>query len=235
MKLRYFSDLHLDFSGHFNFEQITPGPDEVCIVAGDICSIDEPIYDVFMNFMNKNFKKTFVIAGNHEYHNKTKSIDGAYEYFKKFANICFLDNTYEHYEGYCFIGTTLWSRITDPSYKINNADTVPNFDYNTLNESCAKFLHYTLGINNNCIVITHHLPSHKLIDPKYKGSPHNQWYCCDLDYLIELYKDDIKFWFYGHTHVPAKHVLHGVPFLCNPIGYPNENKNVNFSATVDLI
>jgi len=32
------------------------------------------------------------------------------DYFQKF------DNTYEHYDNYCFIGTTLWSKITNPEY-----------------------------------------------------------------------------------------------------------------------
>ena len=83
--------------------------------------------------MNTNFKKTFVIAGNHEYYNPIKTIDDTnrflIEYFKQFNNISFLNNNYENYNNYCFIGTTLWSKIINPSYEINDTYSIPNFDY----------------------------------------------------------------------------------------------------------
>lgn len=64
-------------------------------------------YELFMNFINKNFKKSFVIAGNHEYYNKIKSIETTNNflegYFAKFNNISFLNNNYEYYDNYCFI------------------------------------------------------------------------------------------------------------------------------------
>jgi hypothetical protein len=40
--------------------------------------------------------------------------------------------------------------------------------------------------------------------------------------------------FYGHTHTPSKDVIGGVPLLCNPIGYPGENKELNFEAMFEL-
>ena len=61
--------------------------------------------------INTNFKKIFVIAGNHEYYNKKKKVreTNAYlkNYFKKFVNISFLNNYYDIYNVYCFIGITL--------------------------------------------------------------------------------------------------------------------------------
>ena len=50
-------------------------------------------------------------------------------YFQQFNNISFLNNNYEFYENYCFIGTTLWSKIINPNYKINDIYNIPNFDY----------------------------------------------------------------------------------------------------------
>lgn len=247
-KFRYFSDLHLEFIKPNKIDQfikkIPSGIDEICILAGDIGNPYESNYDFFMNFISKNFKKTFVIAGNHEYYNSTKTIQETNEfmedYFKKFNNINFLNNNYEKYENYCFIGTTLWSKITNPKYEINDVSKIPYFDYiqyNILNISSIDFLENTLQNNNNCIIITHHMPSELLIDKKYKTpqmQPYNQWFYTNLDELIETKGNKIKCWFYGHTHTPSNVIINNIPFLCNPIGYPNENNNLDFQKTIRL-
>ena len=160
------------------------------------------------------------------------------EYFQKFNNISFLNNNYEIYNNYCFIGTTLWSKITNPNYNINDIYNIPNFDYieyNKLNMLCVDFLENTLHNNKNCIVITHHVPSNSLIDIKYKTHnmiQYNQWFYCDMNKLIETNKNKIKCWIYGHTHTPSNNIIHEIPFLCNSIGYPNENNKLDFQKSI---
>jgi predicted phosphohydrolase len=246
--IRYLSDIHLEFIEPNKIEEfirkIPSGIDEICILAGDIGNPYQSNYDIFMKFISKHFKKIFVIAGNHEYYNKTKTMQETNEfmkeYYKQFHNISFLNNNYEIYEKYCFIGTTLWSKITDPNYKINDVYKIPHFDhieYNKLNKICVEFLEDTLRNNENCIVITHHMPSSSLIDIKYKTPnmlPYNQWFYCNMDKLIKTYVNKIKCWIYGHTHTPSNVVIHRIPFLCNPIGYPNENKNLNFECKLEI-
>lgn len=247
LRIRYFSDLHLEFIRPRHIERfiqrITPGPDELCILAGDIGNPYQPNYDTFMDFIHRNFKKTFVIPGNHEYYYRPidETNDFMKSYFQKFHNITLLNNTCEMYENYCFIGTTLWSKITNPVYKINDMYSIPKFDYleyNRLNMLSVDFLEDTLekNKNENCIVITHHMPSSSLIDVKYLTQtmrPYNQWFYCDLDKLI-LEKKNIKAWFYGHTHTPSSTTLHDIPFLCNPIGYPGENKELDFGKSIEF-
>jgi len=248
MRLRYLSDLHLEFIKPNKIERfvskIPAGIDEICILAGDIGNPYQSNYDIFMNFISKNFKKTFVISGNHEYYNKTKTIEETNEfmrdYFGKFDNISFLNNDCEIYEDYCFIGTTLWSKITNPSYEINDVHNIPNFDYikyNTLNMLSVDFLEDSLENNDNCVVITHHMPSKSLIDIKYttqEMQPYNQWFYCNMDNLIEKNQKKIKCWIYGHTHTSSNITLNKIPFLCNPIGYPNENVNIDFEKTIEI-
>jgi predicted phosphodiesterase len=246
--IRYLSDLHLEFIKPNKIEKfikkIPPGIDEICILAGDIGNPYKSNYNIFMKYMSENFKKTFIIAGNHEYYNETKTIQETNkfmeDYFQNFNNISFLNNNYEIYDNYCFIGTTMWTKITDPDYKINDMYSIANFDYiqyNILNTSSINFLENTLQNNENCIVITHHVPSNSLIDIKYKTKnmlPYNQWFYCDMDELIEIHKNKIKYWIYGHTHTPSNVVINEIPFLCNPIGYPNENANVNFQSNITI-
>ena len=248
MKLRYFSDLHLEFIKPNNIDnfikKIPPGLDEICILAGDIGNPYQPNYHIFMKFINENFKKSFVIPGNHEYYNDIKIIEQTNEYledyFQKHENITFLNNSFEIYEEYCFIGTTLWSQITDPEYEINDVNFIPVFDYkkcNRLHMLSVDFLENALKINDNCIIITHHLPSHSLIDIKYKKQnmlPYNQWFASNMDDFIKTNKDKIKSWFYGHTHTYKNTTIEEIPFLCNPIGYPNENSKLKFDLVFEI-
>jgi len=237
MRLRYLSDLHLEFIKPNKIKQfienIKPNFDEICILAGDIGNPYDNNYNIFMNYINESFKKTFIIAGNHEYYNKSKTIIEIEEYmnnyFTEFNNITFLNNNFEIYDDHCFIGTTLWSKITNPSYKINDVYNIKDFDYlkyNRLNMIAIDFLEDAIQNNNNNIIITHHVPLYDLIDVKYKTLkmlPYNQWFYCDMNDLIENNKNNIKCWFYGHTHTLAYNLINNIPFCCNPIGYPNEN------------
>lgn len=248
MKLRYFSDLHLEFIEPKNIDtylqQIPPSQDdEICILAGDIGNPYSTNYTKFINFISTNFKKSFIIAGNHEYYNKKEMNDTNIflkKYFEKYENISFLNNEYEIYNNYCFIGTILWSKITDPKYEINDVYYIQNFDYKKYNEKhveCVDFLTNTLELNNNCIVISHHVPSHSLTDDKYKTPsylPYNQWFSCDMDDIIDSNKDKLKCWIYGHTHVSSNKIINDIPFLCNPIGYPNENDIIDFNKIITL-
>lgn len=247
-KIRYFSDLHLEFIKPNKIEKfirkIPPGMDEICILAGDIGNPYQKNYDIFMNYISKNFKKTFCIPGNHEYYNKTKTIQETNEfmdaYFQQFDNITFLNNTHEIYDNYCFIGTTLWSNITNPKYEINDIHCIPNFDYieyNRLHQLSVDFLQDAIEKNQNCIVITHHVPSSVLIDVKYKTPemmPYNQWFCCNMDDLIQRNGNKIKYWIYGHTHTSSYVIMNEISFLCNPIGYPNENRSVDFQKNFTI-
>ena len=246
MKLIYLSDLHLELITNNKLDtfisQISSGVDEICVLAGDIGNPYEHNYDKFMTFINVNFKKSFVIAGNHEYYNKKKTIQETtlfmINYFKKFENISFLNNSCEYYENYCFIGTTLWSEITNPIYTINDIRYIPNFNYiqyNTLNKTSVEFLENAIQSNENCIVITHHVPSNSLIDIKYKIPkmlPYNQWFYCNMDNIIETNNTNIKCWIYGHTHTSSETIMNGIPFLCNPIGYTGENNEINFNKQI---
>ena len=66
IKVRYFSDLHLEFIKPNKIEEfinkIPSGINEICILAGDIGNPYEINFDIFLKFISKNFKKTFVYS-----------------------------------------------------------------------------------------------------------------------------------------------------------------------------
>ena len=249
MRLRYLSDIHLEFLKPNKipliYKKILPiNQEDVFILAGDIGNPFSTQYDEFMQFMSNHCRKIFVIAGNHEYYQKKHTIVETQEMlkrcFEKYPNISFLNNSYENFEGFCFIGSTLWSHITKPEYEINDVYSIPKFDYikyNKLHRNCIEFLKETVPKTDRCIVITHHLPSNTLVDKKYKKPsmlPYNQWFSSDMDDFIRENKSNIACWIYGHTHTPSKTDICGVPMLCNPIGYPNENSRHYFDETFVL-
>jgi predicted phosphohydrolase len=229
--LRYFSDLHLEANNISKIiSRIKPRTNEICILAGDIYSKKTP--DSFFKFINNNFEKTFIIAGNHEYFNKDKTVEETNifisEYFQQYKNISFLNNQYEYYNNYCFVGTTLWTQIKNTTKKNNIIKDFDSIKYNQLHNNNKLFLHDTLNNQSNCVIITHHIPSFSLIDPIYqvpKYQPLQQYFYCDMDDFIITNKNKIKCWIYGHTHMPSNKIIEGIPFLCNPLGYENESYN----------
>jgi len=244
MRITYLSDIHLEYISYKGLQYIlnTINSGDICVLSGDIGNPYQPSYDTFIKHISHSFRKTFIIAGNHEYYNEKNISQTKHyltEYFKQFPNISFLDNSYEIFETYCFIGTTLWSHITHPEYATTDMKSIPNFNYikyNKLNNTCIDFLINTLKTigNISTIIITHHIPSKSLIHPKYKSIKHlHQWFYSDLDNLIQTYPN-IKYWFYGHTHTPYNVLLYNVRFLCNPIGYPNENHKIKYNTYIDL-
>jgi len=55
-----------------------------------------------------------------------------------------------------------------------------------------------------------------------------------MDEIIKTNRDKIKCWIYGHTHTPSNNTIDEILFLCNLIGYPNENENVNFQSNIKI-
>jgi predicted phosphohydrolase len=243
--IRYLSDLHLEFikpEKIKNFIQlIKPAPEQICILAGDIGNPHSSNYDTFMKYIDKSFRRTFVIAGNHEYYSTitmSETREHMNNYFKKYDNISFLDNSSEVYDGRLFVGSTLWTKITKPAYQINDTTCIPEFDhivYNREHATARAFLRDAIETSTiPVVVITHHVPSFDFMAEKYRGCPYNEWFYTNMNDFIYENRGRISGWFYGHTHSPWSGSLHGVPFYCNPIGYLRENPDADFNSVAEL-
>lgn len=101
MKIRYLSDLHLEFldeqgvshvieqiRDHFRSDE--EKENEVCVLAGDVGYPSKDNYKVLMRFLNEYFVKTFVIAGNHEHYGSQMTIEDNLEVIRKY----FIDEGY---------------------------------------------------------------------------------------------------------------------------------------------
>ena len=241
LNVQYLSDLHMEFMSAADVEslknKIQPSA-EVLVLAGDIGDPFKPEYMDFISHLGAKFTKVFVIAGNHEYYRN--NVDDTKEELKRIGssanfpkNISFLENSYEDYRGTRFIGSTLWTEITDSRYKINDISCIRNFsieEYNRLHRESVVFLKKTLDECNrtgiSAVVITHHLPIYELTHEKYRNRLHSKyssWFNATLDPIVLENAAIIKCWIYGHTHMRSVQNHYGVEFLCNPLGYSEEN------------
>ena len=80
-------------------------------------------------------------------------------------------------------------------------------------------------MDNKKVVVTHFLPSPECIIPFYQGNSLNPYFCNDLDGVINEHSPEL--WIYGHTHskLDKIHSNGKTRLLCNPRGYPKENKD----------
>jgi predicted phosphodiesterase len=81
------------------------------------------------------------------------------------------------------------------------------------------------------VFITHHMPSYTMIHEKYEGYSINCAFASDTLHTV-LKKPDI--WICGHSHTVYNGVIDGVHCLMNPIGYPGENKNLNWETYISI-
>lgn len=247
MRIRYISDIHLECMNLVNFrylmKMIPKKTEDICILAGDIGNPYQENYHIFMKQISQSFKKSFVIAGNHEYYQTFESVSDVNKYLKSYFNmydnISFLNNDIEKYEGYTFVGTTLWTNLinsTTPNKKVYHIPKLNHQLYNELHQQSVEFLETSISQNTNNVIITHHFPSYKLIHSKYntlKMQPNFHWFASNLDDLLRTNNDKIAGWFYGHTHTPMQVSLFNIPFNCNPMGYTN--KNINMEKVFELM
>jgi len=240
MKIQYFSDLHLELfrKKNLKFLDLFLKPcAPILVLAGDIGNPFDVIYESFLCRVSKDFDKVFLVTGNHEYYKNDLSLteEKIKEIIVNLKNVSFLNNSYEDYLGYRFVGTTLWSKITNPDFLTNDFNQIKNLTikkYNELHNSSQEFLLQTLKTDKKVIVVTHHLPSHSLTHPKYKNDyNYQQCFSSSTDDIIKI---PIVCWFYGHTHKPMLMTINGVMMCCNPIGYPGENVHFNLNKYVNL-
>ena len=254
MLIQYLSDIHLEFMT--KVPKIIVKADVLCL-AGDIGYPYSGIYKDFLIKMNRDFKKVFLITGNHEYYNSEKygehSMDDVNTMinsiikFHKLYNITFLNNSYEIYNDIIFVGTTLWSNIQSQNMNdlalMNDFKQIENMTYDTyklLHLKSCNFIENTLSDiskddkykdkTKKIVMMTHHLPSFKLIGDEYALSDFNCFYASNCDkYFVE----PIKAWIYGHTHTPNQTIINNIKFACNPKGYPSENTIIKY-LTIDV-
>lgn len=222
------SDLHSNFhrdAGKSMISGCYTKDVDVAVVAGDLSIFSH--LDMNIKMFCDKYPNVVYVTGNHEYYHSTfERIDEIVRELElKIANFHFLNNDRVVIDGQPFIGGTLWfPRSTAAGmYKhmLNDFACIPSCDpiaYERYEETVEFFEN---NMEENDIVVTHHLPTYKSVDQRYATSPLNCYFACDLDDMIKDKKP--SHWLHGHTHHNCDYLHHSTHIAANPFGYPGEN------------
>jgi predicted MPP superfamily phosphohydrolase len=231
MKVQYVSDLHVEFHkdcGRSLVNELEPVGD-VLVLAGDIVCWAQP--DAALVFFDKLVDKfsgipIIYVLGNHEYYRCGSLV--VHRHVSKLVD----DNTNFHWlcrgnkvniNGVEFIGDTLWFRRPNPleeihSFNMSDFTQIPNFcswvyDHNTL---ARKWINKHAANN---VVVTHHIPSYRLVTEPYVGHILNPFFVCDMK---KAFAQNPLAWIFGHTHQDSQALVGNTYCYCNPFGYPHQ-------------
>lgn len=245
MKLSVMSDLHLEFDRGNLFVPEFYGED-VLILAGDIqMGLVQAAW--FVELLKT--RNVIYILGNHEFYKN--NIDKVYDELAAFTTevndaaklkgykykLFSLQNDSVLLDGITFVGATLWTDfgkenpvvLSAAPYYMNDYKHIRQKEtYSKLTPERILYEHYKSRRFleqhvKDAVVITHHLPSERSVDPRFKHETEaNYFYYSELDYLVE----QAKKWIHGHTHASRDYAN----IICNPRGYNGEN--INFKPTI---
>lgn len=256
MRIRYLSDLHIDFQPF----KIVFGGEDVLVIAGDTSEfrLREAVVKMIFDYLDTCNSQVVFITGNHDYYGADPP---TVDYFWCNVNINRLhilngnsvlikvgDETVR------FIGATLWTDFQRGTPEIMKICGTLYNDYGYIHTDCTKnrlfrpadaaAIHYQhreliRGILERAIddkiknvVVSHHLPSYGCIAEKYAGDVGNANYAAtDMDQVMDL---GVDLWIHGHTHTTSDKAIRGVRVVCNPRGYPGENKDFVEVNIVDV-
>lgn len=252
MRILVVSDLHLETC--YNFAGIEQRIDklkhaDVVCLCGDVVSLNKhkanfygyPVNPyIFRKFANK-YRHVVYVRGNHEFWGATE--DPLYEEHLalfEINNFHVLENDKITIEGQEFIGATMWYPETPQT--VSRSRCFADFCYIKNHSSVVwktnKETRQYFGkhVNENSIVLTHHLPSYRSVSDKYKDSDLNCFFVSDWAHEI-IENNKPKFWFHGHTHDSFDYVLNETRIICNPYGYfdsPQENPHFNPGLIIEV-
>jgi predicted phosphodiesterase len=237
MKIRIVSDLHLEFSKKIIKSLISSQEDNYCdclIMAGDIVTYKNinDLVDI-LDIFSPRYQKIFYVLGNHEYYHKNDiNIVNLYrEICNKYPNVILLENdSYKLNDNWTILGTTLWSNISEKGLRMmSDGRYISMEDILEKHTKAVKFLEDQINLrevatedgslsSENFIVVTHHLPSKSLVHRKYSHYD-NSGFASSCDHL---FRDNIKYFVYGHTHTKSITKIGQTNLICNSLGYPGE-------------
>lgn len=263
MKIRCYSDLHLDHYGKNELlwypPELPDDKDTILILAGDTWIGTRWIEYAGESWIGKvapRFKYVIKVLGNHCFWplgNSQLTIKtgadkcNALLHDRGHLNVIVLDKQTHMIDDVLFVGATLWTDMDKHNpftmYNMTSCmqydgkiayQTGPNSHFSrfTSEKWCSTHNEDRIYIDRvakenrdkKIVVITHHLPLTVLTDPIYDGHNSNGYYSSDLSNLI-LDNDNIKYWFFGHSHCRCVIKLDEMPhctFVNRAVGYASE-------------
>lgn len=250
MKLRIISDIHEEIWScnrswpRNTIPELEDDKDTTLILAGDIASgVDAASY---AESYARRFKHVIFVLGNHEYYgNNLDTLSTEIRDHLKILgheNVYFLNDDTVVIDGVRFVGGTLWTNYNEgcPLAMFDARSFM--YDFRAISQNSGKritpdqfiYLHQrtrdyikhvtSTPFDGKTVVITHHAPHPRSVNRKYlEAGNANYAFYSDCS---EMFEKDIVLWVHGHMHDYVQYEELGTTVICNPYGYPNENKVV---------
>lgn len=239
--------------------------ESVLVLAGDISSSPDQLFG-FIRAACEKFQHVIFVPGNHEYykHNYDAWNKVMYERLAEFKNLHLALGCVDsvEIEGVRYVFGTLWG---DGGFTLGDQGRVGFYlnDFRLIervmqnNGSGRSFRKFTVQdmmeiskqqktairfvlenkFDGKTVVITHHLPSRRLVSKRYlerDGSDGaNGGFVTDCDNMICTLEPWL--WIHGHTHDTIDTELWKTRIVCNPAGYRGEYAtNFNTYMTSEL-
>ena len=229
-----------------------PDPDsyDVVVLAGDIHAHTHALAWAAQTFPNKQI--VYVPGNHEFYNAHLHGISVELRRrVQDYPNIHLLDNDSVVLQGQDsepvrFIGATLWTdfRLQGDSLsaigKAFHEAKLSMGDFNSVRFGStgwmtpadsvklflvsASFIRDELAkpFNGKTVVVTHHLPSKRVVADRFKDEILSAAFASNLDHLIERVDGA---WLFGHTHDSFDMQIGSCRLICNPRGYANRLKS----------
>lgn len=233
MRIQVLSDLHLTVAA-----MEPPRTDaDVVVLAGDVARPKQAI-----EWALAFGQPVIYVPGNHEYYGG--SLAAVRAELKRLAagtRVHLLDRDEVDLQGVRFVGATLWTdfELFDGSQRDDSIDAalrmIADFSRITLDGEasftpehsrrlCRRAVQWlSLRLRDHrrpTVVVTHHAPSARSVEPKYAGSPLNAAFVSNFDALVAASRAEL--WIHGHTHHPVDYALGATRVFSNPRGYARD-------------
>lgn len=245
MRIKYMSDLHLEFERSAGSIErfaasLDPTDCDVLVLAGDISSGQQIAEHV--GVLAERFDKMPVlyVAGNHEYYGgNSVSVAQQQELLRTaFKHVHCLERNVVTVDGQRFLGTPLWY-----DYTVDVASQSQYWSDFAHIAGIRKWIDKSFQrdkawleaeLREGDVVISHFLPSHQCVSPRWRGEMTNMFFVSDVEQLIVARKP--KLWIHGHTHDSRDVRVGDTRIVCNPRGYVGQALNGNFEpvAVIDV-
>lgn len=245
MKIQYASDLHLEFTDNWSYLKRNPIEvvGDILILAGDIGYLGDDNYSKhpFWDWASQNYQQVIVALGNHEFY-KFYDIstlkDGLCGEIR--PNVHYYYNAVISIDNIDLIVSTLWAHIdSEDAYFTENRvsdfrricygeDLLTSTEFNKEHQRCLNFIKESVSNSRakTKIVVTHHVPSFKMLSPEFEGSQSNGAFTVELhDYIVD---SNIDYWIYGHSHRNIDTMIGNTQCICNQFGYAFCNEHSTF-------
>lgn len=196
---------------------------DLTIIAGDI---ENP------QFLNDVPGTVLAVLGNHDYYGKMFNQGTLKWWGDACPNTTIMEKDVIDFGDTIFLGTTLWSNPPVIARwlvesQINDFRQIGGFSVDAMISAFQEnftWLRQQLEIyaRRKVVVVTHFMPADFLINSAYVGSPLNSYFSAGINFLGWEMPD---VWIYGHTHTSKDVTVGKTRFICNPMGYGDENPN----------